>query len=133
MVLQIVTWNGKPTGRYGETNNIKIGDIVKITGCGTVYPTYERAFKFLWGSDVDGFHTTAGSKTDEYISPTYGNYWKVCGMCVHGMMDNAVLAHLKDRLGRNLLIDIGNVRLVKKGSPKIEQPHTLTRINHNYF
>lgn len=127
MVLPVIDEFGNRTYSTARTNGIKIGDIVEVTKFGDVYPTYRDAFMMLWGDCVDSFHNYAGSLIHDYIG-IYGNRWIVKNLCVHRNTSNTVLLHLKDRVGRNMLIELTAVKKIKNCSPKIVQPTEIKKV-----
>lgn len=132
MVLPVIDEFGHETNTYASTQSINIGDVVEVTNFGDVYPTYKDAFKMLWNDHFDSFHDKDGRQMLGYVDYVeyYGNRWVVKNMCVHAKSSCLVLLHLKDRLGRNLLIELRGVKKIKECSPKVLQPRTIRKVKN---
>lgn len=110
--------------------NVLIDDLVEIKEFGSVYPTFEDAYLFFWGTDYDGFHYNGRRDTlgnvKRSVNGLYGNRWRVLNMALHPD-ERTVLLHLKDGMGRNLVIAEKAVKLIKR-SPNARPPEILKRI-----
>lgn len=117
IIYRVETRNGVVSIR--NKHNVAIGDIVKITVFGQIYSTYHRAFKCFWGDENDGFHSRGGLKLRPYITNgLYSNIWKVVGIGSHMNYYGTLILHLKDMFGRNLVIGMDGVRIIRKAKKR---------------
>lgn len=112
---------------YSVNCPILIGDIVKITNDGNVFPTFKKAFKWAWGYETDDFHTSTGFRFKDYYG-TFGNCWKVLKFFIHHSYEYEIILVIKNRYNEKLLIGSKGVKVIKRASPKIEQPNFIERL-----
>lgn len=112
---------------YRVTCPVLIGDIVQITDESSVFPTFSRGFKWSWGGDADGFHNPHGLQIKEYYG-VYGNYWKVLNFFIHYIHRYEVVVAIANRNNEKLLIECKGIKVIKRASPKLEQPNFIEKL-----
>ena len=89
-----------------KTYPFRVGDIVKVTKKGNVYPTYKEAFK----------HFTSSTKTPHYCNyndAELGKVFRIVAVIGHEFCDS-VVTYCKDRLGNDIVIDANGFTLVRQ-------------------
>lgn len=94
--------------------NLSIGDMVRIKDTTLIWPSFQNAFKELWGQKTDGFHDLYGQKVVDYNEGVYGNLWTIIKFTCHPWYSHIILCHLKDYCGRDILVNLSGLELVKK-------------------
>lgn len=115
MIITVIP-NDEIESPWSLHTNMGVGDIVRIKDNTYVWPTFQNAFKALWGKKSDDFHNICGQMLVDYNEGLYGNIWTIVNIACHPWYDAIILCHLKDFSGRNILVGLNGLELVKRRS-----------------
>ena len=87
-----------------NTTNVCVGDIVKITDIGKVFPNYEKAYNAVWN---DKHKITRNWDESERT-------WKVIGFVAHEHPSYGILVGLQARNFERTIVSVKCIKIVRK-------------------
>ena len=95
----------------------RVGDIVKVKDWGESYSSYRGAFVHFTGKCQAPYYSNFLHYQDEEDARENAGEFKIIGVAEHGKSGgsySSVLAYIKDRIGRDQIIGLEGLELVKQ-------------------
>lgn len=91
----------------------RVGDIVKVKNWGESYSTYKDAFVHFTGKCQAPYYSNLYWQDEKDARKNAGDF-KIIGVAEHGTNKHYIIAYIRDRVGRDQVIGLEGLQLVKQ-------------------
>ena len=103
----------------------RVGDIVRVEDWGESYSCYKDAFVHFIGKCKQPYYSSFLRSEDEERERKSAGEFKIIGIAEHGQNTRFILSYIKDRMGRDQVIDLDGLSLVKQMPLRIGEETTI--------
>ena len=103
----------------------RVGDIVRVEDWGESYSSYKSAFIYFTGKHQAPYYSRFLHWEDEERERKSAGEFKIIGIAEHGQNTRFILSYIKDRMGRDQVIDLDGLSLVKQMPLRIGEETTI--------